>query len=182
MALFDKKSPAEKVIDLFDKLSDEDKEVVKSHFGKKAEDLEKAEDEREVDKVEEEKADSEEVKEDKAEDVKEESEEIGKDVDESEKEEDEAEANETDESKKEDEKGEIEKAEEDVDEAKDTRLEALLDEFNIYKEKVDKLFAKLEELEEPEKQVGLGRQKSVEEAEDDEDLTAYQYAKKYAKY
>ena len=82
MALFDKKSSAEKVIELFDKLSEEDKEKVKSHFGEKVEDLEKAEDEREIDKIEEEKADTEEVKEDKAEDVKEESEEIGKDVDE----------------------------------------------------------------------------------------------------
>lgn len=82
MALFDKKSSAEKVIELIDKLSEEDKEKVKSHFGEKVEDLEKAEDEREIDKIEEEKADTEEVKEDKAEDVKEESEEIGKDVDE----------------------------------------------------------------------------------------------------
>ena len=46
------------------------------------EDIEKAEDEREVDKIEEDKAETEEVKKDKAEDVKEESEEIGKDVDE----------------------------------------------------------------------------------------------------
>ena len=39
MALFDKKSSAEKVIELFDKLSEEEKEKVKSHFGEKVEDL-----------------------------------------------------------------------------------------------------------------------------------------------
>lgn len=178
MALFDRKSAADKVIELFDKLSDEDKEVVKSHFGEKVEDVEKAEDEREIDKVEEEKADNEEVKEEKAEEVAEESEEIGKDVEEAEGEEpaeEEAPVEEED-------KGEVEKAEEDVEEAKDSKFEALLEEFNIYKEKVDKLFAKLDEIEEPEEQVGLGKQRSVEEAEDDEDLSAHEYALKHARY
>lgn len=127
MALFDKKSPAEKVIELYEKLSDEDKEVVKSHFGEKATDLEKAEDEREVDKIEEEKADSEEVKEDKAEDVKEESEEIGEDVDTAIAEEPQEEAS-------------VEEAEEVTEEAEerhedlfsglDARLKALEDKFD----------------------------------------------------
>lgn len=128
MALFDKKSSAEKVIELFDKLSDEDKEVVKSHFGEKATDLEKAEDEREVDKIEEEKAENPEIKDDKAEDVKEESEEIGKDVDEAK---DEAE----------EEREDVEKRHDDVFSGLDARLKALEDRF-------DKLMS--EEMKEPE--------------------------------
>lgn len=85
MALFGKKSPAEDIIKKFEALSDEDKEAVKkSLFGEKAEDLEKAEDEREIDKIEEDKAENPEKSDEKKEEVKEESEEIGKDVDEAE--------------------------------------------------------------------------------------------------
>lgn len=124
MALFDKKSSAEKVIELFDKLSDEDKEVVKSHFGEKATDLEKAEDEREIDKIEEEKAENPEIKDDKAEDVKEESKEIGKDVDEAEEEQE-----------------DVEERHDDVFSGLDARLKALEDRF-------DKLMS--EEMKEPE--------------------------------
>jgi len=184
MALFDKRSPAEKLLDAYNKLSEEDKKEFHSHLEEKVEDVEKAEDEREIDKVEEEKADNEEVKEEKAEEVAEESEEVGKDVEEAESEEktEEEDKPEEDTEKVEEEKGEVEKAEEDVAEAEGNRLEALLGEFNIYKEKVDKLFAKLEEIEEPEKEVGLGKQKSVEEAESDEDLSAYEYAMKHARY
>lgn len=80
MALFDKKSSAEKVINLYNSLTDEDKEKVKNHFMEKVEDLEKAEDEREIDKIEEDKAETEPEKEEKKEEVTEESEEIGKDV------------------------------------------------------------------------------------------------------
>ena len=87
MALFEKKSSAEKIIDMFNSLSDEDKEKVKNHFMEKVEDLEKAEDEREIDKIEEDKAETETDKEEDKEEVKEESEEIGKDVEEAEAEE-----------------------------------------------------------------------------------------------
>jgi hypothetical protein len=176
MALFDKRSPAEKLLDAYNKLSEEDKKEFHSHLEEKVEDVEKAEDEREIDKVEEEKADTEEVKDEKAEEVAEESEEIGKDVKEGETEET------AEEEKEPEEEGEIEKAEEDVEEAKDNKIDALVEEFNIYKEKVDKLFAKLDELEEPEQSVGLGKQRSVEEAESDEDLSAYEYAMKHARY
>lgn len=178
MALFDKKSPAEKVIELFEKLSDDDKEIVKTHFGEKAEDLEKAEDEREIDKEEEAKADNEEIKDEKSEDEKEETEQVAEDVDKAEEEPEEK----PEEEITEEDKGEIEKAEEDVEDAKDNKLEALLEEFAIYKEKVDKLFAKLDELEEPAENVGLGKQRSVEEAKDDNDLSAYEYAMKNARY
>lgn len=179
MALFDKRSPAEKLLDAYNKLSEEDKKEFHSHLEEKVEDVEKAEDEREIDKVEEEKADTEEVKDEKAEEVAEESEEIGKDVKEGEAEET---AEEEKEPEAEEDEGEIEKAEEDVEEAKDNKIDALVEEFNIYKEKVDKLFAKLDELEEPEQSVGLGKQRSVEEAESDEELSAYEYAMKHARY
>lgn len=179
MALFDKRTPAEKLLDAYNKLSEEDKKEFHSHLKEKVEDVEKAEDEREIDKVEEEKADTKEVKDEKAEEVAEESEEIGKDVKEGETEET---AEEEKEPEAEEDEGEIEKAEEDVEKAKDNKIDALVEEFNIYKEKVDKLFAKLDELEEPEQSAGLGKQRSVEEAESDEDLSAYEYAMKNARY
>lgn len=179
MALFDKRSPAEKLLDAYNKLSEEDKKEFHSHLEEKVEDVKKAEDEREIDKVEEEKADTKEVKDEKAEEVAEESEEIGKDVKEGETEET---AEEEKEPEAEEDEGEIEKAEEDVEKAKDNKIDALVEEFNIYKEKVDKLFAKLDELEEPEQSAGLGKQRSVEEAESDEDLSAYEYAMKNARY
>ena len=179
MALFDKRSPVEKLLDAYNKLSEEDKKEFHSHLQEKVEDVEKAEDEREIDKVEEEKADTKEVKDEKAEEVAEESEEIGKDVKEGETEET---AEEEKEPEAEEDEGEIEKAEEDVEKAKDNKIDALVEEFNIYKEKVDKLFAKLDELEEPEQSAGLGKQRSVEEAESDEDLSAYEYAMKNARY
>lgn len=67
----------EEILKAIDSLPEEDKAKVKA----KIQDLDKAEDEREIDKIEEEKSDVPEVEEDKAEDVKDESKEIGKDVD-----------------------------------------------------------------------------------------------------
>lgn len=87
MALFEKKSSAEKIISMFNSLTDEDKEKVKNHFMEKAEDIEKAEDEREIDKIEEDKAETETEHDEKKEEVEEETEEIGKDVEEAEAEE-----------------------------------------------------------------------------------------------
>lgn len=85
MALF--KSPYDRVMDMFNKLSDEEKEKVRKDIL----DIDKAEDEREIDKIEEEKAETSEEREEKAEEVNEESEEIGKKVDEVEEEEHKAE-------------------------------------------------------------------------------------------
>ena len=68
----------EEILKAIDTLSDEDKAKLKA----KVQDVEKAEDEREIDKIEEEKSDVPEVKGEKAEEVKDESKEIGKDVDE----------------------------------------------------------------------------------------------------
>lgn len=79
MALFGrKKLTLDEILQGISELSDEDKAKVKD----KMEDLYKAEDEREIDKIEEEKADDKEDKDEKAEEKQEESEEVGKDVDE----------------------------------------------------------------------------------------------------
>ena len=77
MALFGKKLSLDEILKGIDELSEEDKAQVKS----KMEDLYKAEDEREIDKIEEEKAEGTEVKDEKEEEVKDESKEIGEDVD-----------------------------------------------------------------------------------------------------
>lgn len=79
MALFGKKKMSlDEILESVKNLSDEEKSELKA----KMDDLYKAEDEREIDKVEEEKAGDTETADEKAEDVKDESEEIGKDVDE----------------------------------------------------------------------------------------------------
>lgn len=78
MALFNKKLSLDEILKGIDNLSDEEKEKVKE----KVEDLYKAEDKREIDKIEEEKADNAEVADEKGEEKQTETEEIGKDVDE----------------------------------------------------------------------------------------------------
>ena len=78
MALFKKKRTLDEILEDVKNLSP--KEAKELH--EKMSDLYKAEDEREIDKIEEEKADTDEVKDEKADEVNEESEEIGKDVDE----------------------------------------------------------------------------------------------------
>ena len=81
MALFDKKPKKlslDEILKGIDGLSAEEQEKVHA----KMQDLYKAEDEREIDKIEEEKADDNKTEDEKGEEVSEESEEIGKDVDE----------------------------------------------------------------------------------------------------
>lgn len=78
----DKPVTLDEILKGIDELSDEEKAKVKS----KMDDLYKAEDEREIDKIEEEKAEDSETKDEKAEEKDEESEEIAKDVDEVEEE------------------------------------------------------------------------------------------------
>lgn len=79
MSIFGKKKLSlDEILKGIEELSPEEKEKVKD----KMQDLYKAEDEREIDKIEGEKTDDPEVKEEKAEEVTEESEEIGKNVDE----------------------------------------------------------------------------------------------------
>lgn len=81
--MFGKKVTLDDILKGIDNLSDEDKEKVRA----KVADLDKAEDEREIDKIEEDKAGTDEKAAEKAAEVDEESEEIGKDVDEIEEEE-----------------------------------------------------------------------------------------------
>jgi hypothetical protein len=79
MAIFGKKKlTLDEILEGIANLSDEDK----AKIGEKMKDLYKAEDEREIDKIEEEKTDDGEVKDEKEAEVSEESEEIGKDVEE----------------------------------------------------------------------------------------------------
>lgn len=173
MALFGK-STAEDIIKLYDKLSDEEKEKVKSHFGEKVEDIEKAEDEREVDKIEEDKAETEEVKEDKAEDVKEESEEIGKDVDEAKAEEPSEEVESPTETETESEVEEVEERHEDLFNGLDARLKALEDKFN-------KLLS--EEMKEPQhKEIGISGYGSSEVDNNDVDTRKDDMIKKLGGY
>ena len=80
MAFFDKKTPFEKMLDIYAGLSGEEKEKFKAQI----QDVEKAEDEREIDKIEEDKADTTAEADTKAEEVKEETAEVGKDIDEAE--------------------------------------------------------------------------------------------------
>ena len=80
MALFERKSPYAKLVEDYHKLSPKDREK----FHAEILDVEKAEDEREIDKVEAEKAESPEKEDEKREEVKEESKEIGKEINEAE--------------------------------------------------------------------------------------------------
>lgn len=83
MGLFGKKKyTPDEILELINGLPENERAELKGKF----DDLYKAEDEREIDKIEEDKADSPETADEKAEEVSEESEEIGKDVDEIEKE------------------------------------------------------------------------------------------------
>lgn len=78
--MFGKKRTLDEILKDIANLSDEDKAKIKD----KMDDLYKAEDEREVDKIEEDKAENPETESEKKEEVEEESEEIGKEVDETE--------------------------------------------------------------------------------------------------
>lgn len=74
-----------------------------------------------------------------------------------------------------------EEAQEEVDEAEKAKWDKLFEEFASYKAKVDKIYERLDEVEEPAATVGLGKQKTVE-VDDDENESAYDYALKHAKY
>lgn len=78
----DKKVTLDEILKGIDDLPDEEKAKIKA----KMDDLYKAEDEREIDKIEEDKSEDSEKKDEKSEEVDEESKEIGKDVDEVEEE------------------------------------------------------------------------------------------------
>ena len=196
MGLFNKtqkKLTLDEILEGINNLSDEDKAKVKD----KMQDLYKAEDEREIDKIEEDKAEDAETKDEKGEEVTEESEEIGKDVDEVE---DEVETDEveTDETPVEDvapevadepEEEVVEEPEvtEDFDkedvarheaEEKDT-MDALMKRFQTLEEehaelakKYDELYSLLEDRENNAK-FGVTPEASDEEAEERKDNSVY---------
>ena len=187
MALFGNKKTLEKVIADFEALSDEDKEKFKTHITEskteeKVDDEPAVEEETEtetedevVDETPEAEATEEEV-EDKATDeaVEETAEDVAEDATEDEG----AETEEVAETAED----EVEAKVDEEAEAWKAKFDALESEFNTYKEKVDKLFERLEENDEPSKEVGLARQDTVGDEEDDEELSAYEYAKRHAKY
>lgn len=144
--MFGKKLSLDDILKAIDNLPDEDKDKVKA----KIDDLYKAEDEREIDKIEEEKEP--EDKDEKAEEVADESEEIGKDVDDLEEEaSEEEEQEESSDEEAEEETSEKEKPAADTkyDElaARIEKLEAALQGFERQPKKADKQIAdKLSEL------------------------------------
>ena len=156
MALFgEKKSPVDKLWEAFDKLPDEDK----ASFKARLEDIDKAEDEREIDKIEEDKAEEPEKAEEKKEEVREESEEIGKEVNEAEEE------AEVDVEPKEEPEAEVEPVEEPVEEekAEEEPLEEVAEEekehdlfagFEARLKALEDKFMSLSEAEEP-KDIGV---------------------------
>lgn len=177
MALFKKKeekSPFDEIMEAYNSLSDEDKEKVKATL----QDVEKAEDEREVDKIEEDKAKDVETKDEKSEEVNEESEEIGEKVDEVEDEEkaDEGEekAEDADEEPKEDDKVDYGKISELID--------GLTARMDAYDEKLSKLEELSDTLENYNKEVegrfGLSSKFEEGNAEDDREISYMDYKKK----
>ena len=130
--MFGKKRTLDEILKDIANLSDEDKAKIKD----KMDDLYKAEDEREVDKIEEDKAENPETKSEKKEEVEEESEEIGKDVDETE---DEAEEDEEEESEPTDEPDEEEATEEPDEENSEDEEEPQEDNTDKLGEILDRL-------------------------------------------
>lgn len=176
MALFKKKeekSPFDEIMEAYHSLSDEDKDKVR----KSLEDVEKAEDEREIDKIEEEKAEDIEKKDEKSEEVNEESEEIGEKIDEVEDEE------------KSDDGEEDEKSEEepkDDDKVDYGKISELIDGLTARIDAYDERFARLEGLadtlenynKEVEGRFGLASKFEEGNSEDDRDMSYYDYKKK----
>lgn len=183
MALFKKNRTLEEVIADFEKLSDEEKEKFKSHITESdtaEEKTEAVEDEPAVEADTETETEETETEE-KAEVEGTEGTENEETVDETEEKFEETEEPETTEEPEET-VDEVKEEVKEETEAKDAKLEALMDEFAIIKEKVEKLYARLEDNDKPADEVGLTRQDSVGEEKDDDDLSAYEYAKKYGKY
>ncbi len=71
---------------------------------------------------------------------------------------------------------------EEVKDALSAKIDALIEEFNAYKERVDAIYQKIEEAEKPVETVGLSKQRDVEPAEDEDSMSAHDYAMKHAKF
>ena len=138
--MFGKKRTLDEILKDIANLSDEDKAKIKD----KMEDLYKAEDEREVDKIEEDKAENPETKSEKKEEVKEESEEIGKDVDETEDEVEEDEKEESEPTEEPDEEEAAEEADEETEEVEEKPQEDNTDKLGEILDRLSKIEAAIE--------------------------------------
>lgn len=138
--MFGKKRTLDEILKDIANLSDEDKAKIKD----KMDDLYKAEDEREVDKIEEDKAENPETKSEKKEEVEEESEEIGKDVDETEDEAEEDEKEETEPTDEADEEEATEETDEENSEVDEEPQEDNTDKLGEILDRLSKIEAAIE--------------------------------------
>ena len=138
--MFGKKRTLDEILKDIANLSDEDKAKIKD----KMDDLYKAEDEREVDKIEEDKAENPETKSEKKEEVEEESEEIGKDVDETEEEAEEDEKEETEPTEEPDEEEDTDEPDEENSEADEKPQEDNTDKLGEILDRLSKIEAAIE--------------------------------------
>lgn len=138
--MFGKKRTLDEILKDIANLSDEDKAKIKD----KMEDLYKAEDEREVDKIEEDKAENPETKSEKKEEVEEESEEIGKDVDETEEEVEEDEEEESEPTEEPDEEEDTEETDEENLEVDEKPQEDNTDKLGEILDRLSKIEAAIE--------------------------------------
>ena len=138
--MFGKKRTLDEILKDIANLSDEDKAKIKD----KMDDLYKAEDEREVDKIEEDKAENPETKSEKKEEVEEESEEIGKDVDETEDEAEEDEEEESEPTEEPDEEEDTEETDEENSEVDEEPQEDNTDKLGEILDRLSKIEAAIE--------------------------------------
>ena len=138
--MFGKKRTLDEILKDIANLSDEDKAKIKD----KMDDLYKAEDEREVDKIEEDKAENPETKSEKKEEVEEESEEIGKDVDETEDEVEEDEEEESEPTEEPDEEEDTEETDEENSEVDKEPQEDNTDKLGEILDRLSKIEAAIE--------------------------------------
>lgn len=138
--MFGKKRTLDEILKDIANLSDEDKAKIKD----KMDDLYKAEDEREVDKIEEDKAENPETKSEKKEEVEEESEEIGKDVDETEDEAEEDEEEESEPTEETDEEEDTDEPDEETEEVEEEPQEDNTDKLGEILDRLSKIEAAIE--------------------------------------
>lgn len=138
--MFGKKRTLDEILKDIANLSDEDKAKIKD----KMDDLYKAEDEREVDKIEEDKAENTETESEKKDEVKEESEEIGKDVDETEDEVEEDEEEEAEPTEKPDKEEATEEPDEETEEVEEESQEDKTDKLGEILDRLSKIEAAIE--------------------------------------
>lgn len=172
MAFF--KTSLEKLKEQFDKLSDEEKQTFLSQVNK-TENAESSESET----PEEPKAENQSDETSQPETQEESSEESSETEEQSDEDETSAENSEEAEGESE----EQQDMEEEKEDEQDAKMDAFYEEWASYKTKIDEMYDKFSDNEKPaESGVGLGKQKKVDGADDEQEESAYQYAMKNAKY